>query len=145
MPYCINNLSCYILSVKVQFFCIAIGQKRITCWSAKRRVHSKTSFSCRQFYQIKDETDQNDNIQPLALEIISPEPQTANRPSLRDASSKFNSFAKLIHYSEIKLRDEGHVICCNRGTWTVVMVTMAFELENCSCHGPCTDNKWLSR
>ena len=32
--------TCYIVSVKVQFFCIAIGQKRIACWSAKRRVHS---------------------------------------------------------------------------------------------------------
>ena len=29
---------CYIASVKVQFFCLLIGQKRITCRSAKRHV-----------------------------------------------------------------------------------------------------------
>ena len=34
------DMYCYIVSVKVQFFCIAIGQKRITCRSAKHRVHS---------------------------------------------------------------------------------------------------------
>lgn len=35
-----TNRYCYIVGVKVQFFCIAIGQKRITRRSAKRRVYS---------------------------------------------------------------------------------------------------------
>jgi hypothetical protein len=33
------NPYCYIVSVKVQFFCLPIGQNRITCRSTKRRVH----------------------------------------------------------------------------------------------------------
>jgi hypothetical protein len=35
----INIIYCYIVSVKVQFFCFPIGQKRIMCRSAKRYVH----------------------------------------------------------------------------------------------------------
>ena len=33
-----KKMICYIASVKVQFFCLLIGQKRITCRSAKRHV-----------------------------------------------------------------------------------------------------------
>ena len=36
----VNTPICYIVSVKVQFFCAAIGQKRITFRSAKRGLHS---------------------------------------------------------------------------------------------------------
>ena len=32
------NYICYIVSVKVQFFCLPIGQNRITCRSTKRHV-----------------------------------------------------------------------------------------------------------
>ena len=36
--HAVNNISCYIVSVKVQFFCLPIGQNRITCRSTKRHV-----------------------------------------------------------------------------------------------------------
>jgi hypothetical protein len=32
--------ACYIVSIKVQFFCSSIGQNRITFWSTERHVHS---------------------------------------------------------------------------------------------------------
>ena len=32
------KLCCYIVSVKVQFFCLPIGQNRVTCRSTKRHV-----------------------------------------------------------------------------------------------------------
>ena len=31
--------SYYVVSAKVQFPCLTIGQNRITCWSTKRHVH----------------------------------------------------------------------------------------------------------
>ena len=34
----VNKRLCYIASFKVQFFCLLIGQKHITCRSAKRHV-----------------------------------------------------------------------------------------------------------
>jgi hypothetical protein len=34
-----EKVFCYIVSVKVQFFCLPIGQNRITCRSTKRHVH----------------------------------------------------------------------------------------------------------
>ena len=36
----VNTPICYIVNVKVQFFCTAIGLKRITCRSTKRGLHS---------------------------------------------------------------------------------------------------------
>jgi hypothetical protein len=33
-----NKKCCYIVSVKVQFFCLPIGQNRVTCRSTKRHV-----------------------------------------------------------------------------------------------------------
>ena len=37
--YCtVLKMFCYIVSVKVQFFCLPIGQNRITCRSTKRHV-----------------------------------------------------------------------------------------------------------
>ena len=33
-----NKLYCYIVSVKVQFFCLPIGQNRVTCRSTERHV-----------------------------------------------------------------------------------------------------------
>jgi hypothetical protein len=34
----LHILYCYIVSVKVQFFCLPIGQNRVTCRSTKRHV-----------------------------------------------------------------------------------------------------------
>jgi hypothetical protein len=37
-PTLVYNQICYIVSVKVQFFCLPIGQNRVTCRSTKRHV-----------------------------------------------------------------------------------------------------------